>query len=192
MNPVRNRCRHTVGGMRFLASQSKLQDSRLVLDHEAHCFPSNGAEGREVGNSIVPLIEPRCYAPEVRMDPASGGFRNAVNRMRLLAPMSDLGNPWIVSDNLSDGFSAQRPENTKTFRFTKEEAQIVPGFRCWLAQSGGELGRYLAEIKYASEFVDFSKQDVRKLETPIIDSAAKKADALPLLRLLGNLRRRSK
>lgn len=77
--------------------------------------------------------------------------------------------------------------DTKAFRFTRDEAAIVPAFRDWLARSESELGRYLAGIQYASEFSDFSKDDVRQLEAMIVKASGKKASALLPLRLLGKV-----
>jgi hypothetical protein len=77
--------------------------------------------------------------------------------------------------------------DTKLFRFSQEEAVIAPIFRDWMSHSGSKLGEYLAEIQYASEFVEFSKADVRDLETRIVRSSGRKVDALPPLRLLGKI-----
>lgn len=77
--------------------------------------------------------------------------------------------------------------DTKAFRFTRDEALIVPAFRDWLAHSESELGRYLAGIQYASEFSDFSKDEVHQLEAMIVKASGKKATALLPLRLLGKV-----
>jgi len=77
--------------------------------------------------------------------------------------------------------------DTKAFRFTRDEAAIVSAFRDWLAHSESDLGRYLAGIQYASEFSDFSKDDVRQLEVMIVKASGKKAAALLPLRLLSKV-----
>ncbi len=77
--------------------------------------------------------------------------------------------------------------DTKAFRFTREEAAIVPAFRDWLSHSESRLGQYLAGIQYASDFADFSKDDVHELEAMIVKAIGKKAAALSPLRLLGKV-----
>ncbi|HUB00508.1 MAG TPA: hypothetical protein VMA34_19410 [Terracidiphilus sp.] len=63
----------------------------------------------------------------------------------------------------------------------------MPAFRDWLAHSQSDLGRYLAGIQYASEFSDFSKDDVRQLEVMIVKASGKKAAALLPLGLLSKV-----
>jgi len=77
--------------------------------------------------------------------------------------------------------------DTELFGFSQAEAVIAPGFRDWMSRSGSRLGEYLAEIQYASEFVEFSKADVRELEKLIVKASSKKAAAVPPLHLLSKI-----
>ena len=74
--------------------------------------------------------------------------------------------------------------DTKLFGFSQAEAALAPEFRDWMSRSGDKLGEYLARIQFASEFVEFSKGDVRELEKRIVKARGAKAAAVPPLRLL--------
>jgi hypothetical protein len=77
--------------------------------------------------------------------------------------------------------------DTNVFRLSHEESVIAPAFRDWIASSSSELGKYLANVRYASEFRDFSAADVRALESMIVKASVTKAAAIAPLRLLGKI-----
>jgi hypothetical protein len=56
-----------------------------------------------------------------------------------------------------------------------------------LANSPSELGKYLANVRYTSEFNEFSGSDVGALESMIVNASASKAAAITPLRLLGKI-----
>lgn len=77
---------------------------------------------------------------------------------------------------------------TRAFRFSKQEVIIAPLFREWLSvQMSSKLGRFLADVEFASEAEEFSKEDVRGLEKLIGAASKTKAAALPWLNLLSKV-----
>lgn len=73
---------------------------------------------------------------------------------------------------------------TDLFHFSRDEALIAPALRAWMSNSQSKLGRYIEEIEYTSEFIEFSKSDVHDFERLILKASGSKAAALPPLRLL--------
>lgn len=74
--------------------------------------------------------------------------------------------------------------DTGFLRFSQADALIAPTFRAWMSDSESPLGQFLASVEYTSKFQAFSYADVRVLEAMIVKASARKADALPPLRLL--------
>ncbi len=74
--------------------------------------------------------------------------------------------------------------DTGFLRFSQADALIAPILRAWMSDSDSPLGQFLASVEYTSKFQAFSYKDVRELEAMIVNASARKADALPPLRLL--------